>query len=202
MMRQNRAATDSSEKTQWYETLCMAVEKSIHRKMTEQADFDYLVDAIYTRTHELLSATTLKRLWGKIQADYSPSSRTLNALARFLGYPDFDTFCQHQQIGDIPPSDPVISEHLDVGKDIIVNDEITLYWAPGRVCQIRYLGNFQFVVTESEMTRLQPGDTFCCSLFINGEPLYLKNLIQANRPPVNYVCGMKGGIRYEYKAHS
>lgn len=202
MMRQNRAATDSSEKTQWYETLCMAVEKSIHRKMTEQADFDYLVDAIYTRTHELLSATTLKRLWGKIQADYSPSARTLNALAQFLGYPDFDTFCQHQQIGDIPPSDPVISEHLDVGKDIIVNDEITLYWAPGRVCQIRYLGNFQFVVTESEMTRLQPGDTFCCSLFINGEPLYLKNLIQANRPPVNYVCGMKGGIRYEYKAHS
>lgn len=202
MVKQNKETINPSEKTLWYETLCVAVEKMSHHKMTEQADFDYLVDAIYTRTHELLSATTLKRLWGKIQTDYAPSARTLNTLALFLNYPDFDTFCHHQQVGDTPPSDPVISEHLDVEKDIMVNDEIILYWAPNRICHIRYLGNFQFVVTASEMTRLQPGDTFCCSIFINGEPLYLKNLTQSNRPPINYVCGMKGGIRYEYKAHS
>ena len=189
------------EKAQWYETICSAVEKSVHRKMVAQTDFDYLVNLIYTRTHELLSATTLKRLWGKIPSDYAPSARTLNSMAQFLGYPDFDSFCQHQNTGDTPPSNPVLSEHIDVEKDIGIGDEITLYWAPGRVCNIRYTGNNQFVVTESEKTRLQPGDTFYCNVFISSEPLYLKDLVQAGKPPVNYACGMKGGIRYEYKKH-
>ena len=200
MTKQDKEATNPGEETQWYETLCMAVEQSIHRKMITQADFDFLVDVIYTRTHELLSATTLKRLWGKVQSDYAPSARTLNTLALFLGYSDFDSFCQHQPKGNTPPSNPVLSEHLDVDKDFIVGDEVTLYWAPGRVCHVRYLGNYRFVVMKSEMTRLQSGDTFTCNVFINGEPLYLKNLCQAGHPPFNYVCGMKGGIRYE-KSH-
>ena len=185
----------------WQESLCKAVEESMHRKMMTQTDFENLSDAIYSRTHEMLSATTLKRLWGKIHADHAPSTRTLNTLALFLGYTDFNGFCQHQHEGDTPPSNPVLSEHIDVSTDIKVDDEITLYWAPGRVCHIRYIGHYQFVVTESEMTRLQPGDTFCCSMFINGEPLYLKDLVQGGRPPIKYVCGTKGGIRYEYEQH-
>jgi hypothetical protein len=197
MVKQDKEANSPTEKTQRYETLCTAVEQSLHRKMIAQTDFDFLVEAIYTRTRELLSATTLKRLWGKVQSDYTPSAHTLNILAQFLGYSDFDGFCQHQQANDTPPSNPVLSEHIDVEKDINIGDEITLYWAPGRVCHIRYLGQLQFVVIESEMTRLQPGDTFSCNVFINGEPLYLKNLRQAGHPPFNYVCGMKGGIRYE-----
>ena len=56
---------------QWHESLCSAVEKSIHRKMVEQADFEFLSNAVFSRTHELISATTFKRFWGKIQADYA-----------------------------------------------------------------------------------------------------------------------------------
>ena len=201
MMNQDRDIVNPNEQTLWCESLCVAVETSLQPKMTAQADFEMLVEKVYSRTHELLSHTTLKRLWGKVHSDYAPSARTLNAIAQFLGYPDFDTFCQLQNTGDIPPSNPVLSEHIDVEKDIKVNDEITLYWAPGRVCNIRYTGNNQFVVTESEKTRLQPGDTFYCNVFISGEPLYLKDLVQASKPPVNYACGMKGGIRYVYKKH-
>ena len=201
MASKKKESVCTKENVQWYETLCSSIEKSVHRKMVAQTDFDYLANLIYTRTHELLSTTTLKRLWGKIQADYAPSARTLNALAQFLGYPDFETFCQQLDAGDTPPSSPVLSEHIDVNTDINVGDELTLYWAPNRVCHIRYNGNCQFEVTESENTRLTAGDTFDCNIIINGEPLYLKRLVQAGRPPVNYVCGMKGGIRYEYKKH-
>ena len=118
MVKQDKEANSPTEKTQRYETLCTAVEQSLHRKMIAQTDFDFLVEAIYTRTHELLSATTLKRLWGKVQSDYTPSAHTLNILAQFLGYSDFDGFCQHQQANDTPPSNPVLSEHIDVEKDI------------------------------------------------------------------------------------
>ncbi len=199
---QKREGTPAPQETQWYETLCMAVEKAIHRKVEEQADFDFLADAVFARTHELISISTFKRLWGKVRNDYAPSARTTNTLAQFLGYPDFESFCQYQNAGDTPPSDPVLGEHIDVSKDLDIDDEITLYWAPDRVCHIRYTGNYQFVVTRSENTRLHPGDTFSCNVFISGEQLYLKHLVQPGRTPVNYICGMKGGIRYEYEKHS
>lgn len=202
MVKQEKIPEFPIEESPWYEALCSAVEKSIHRKMLEHTDFEFLSSAVFSRTHELISATTFKRLWGKIHADYAPSARTVNALAQLLGYPDFDSFRQQQDAGDTPPSNPVLGEHIDVNKDLVIDDEITLYWAPDRVCHIRYTGNYQFVVTRSEKTRLLPGDTFSCNVIINGEQLYLKDLVQAGRPPVNYICGMKGGIRYEYQKHA
>ena len=78
-----------------------------------------------------------------------------------------------------------------------MGDRVILRWNPLRVCVIEYLGSAQFIVLSSEMTRLQPGDTFFCATFIEGEPLYLGRLCQEGRPPVGYVCGKKGGISYE-----
>ena len=47
-------------------------------------------------------------------------------------------------------------------------------------------------------TRLKVGDTFECSLIIEGEPLYLDNLRQDGHPPIAYVCGKKSGVFFEY----
>ena len=52
-------------------------------------------------------------------------------------------------------------------------------------------------VVASVATRLQPGDSFQCSVIIEGEPLFLTNLQQPGRPVTNYVCGRNGGIRFE-----
>jgi hypothetical protein len=38
------------------------------------------------------------------------------------------------------------------------------------------------------------GNTFYCSLFILGEPLYLAQLVQGKNPPVDFVVGNKDGL--------
>ena len=53
------------------------------------------------------------------------------------------------------------------------------------------------MVTASEKTRLKEGDTFECCLIVEGEPLYLDNLRQGNRPPIAYICGKKSGVNFE-----
>ena len=53
---------------------------------THQA-FDQLSELIWEETGTKLSATTLKRLWGKVEYQSQPTTNTLNALARFAGYP-------------------------------------------------------------------------------------------------------------------
>ncbi len=77
------------------------------------------------------------------------------------------------------------------------DDCLLLSWAPDRTCQVRYLGNRQFRVEASQNTRLQAGDYFQCSLIVEGEPLYLANLLQPDRMAANYVCGKCDGIRFE-----
>ena len=82
-------------------------------------------------------------------------------------------------------------------EDLALGDSIRLTWQPDRVCDIEYLGDLTFKVIASENTRLQPGDTFECSLIVEGEPLYLDNLIQGQQKPTAYVCGKKAGVLFE-----
>jgi hypothetical protein len=48
--------------------------------------FKKLSDAILETTDVMLSPTTLKRVWGKVNYQSAPSMNTLNTLARFAGY--------------------------------------------------------------------------------------------------------------------
>ena len=55
-------------------------------------DFEKLTDLIHERTGILISSNTLKRVWGRIKYESSPSRTTLNTLSRFLDFTDFREF--------------------------------------------------------------------------------------------------------------
>lgn len=166
--------------------------------MQTPKDFDLLREQIYVRLRQLISSSTLKRLWGYTHTESAPSRASLNVLARFMGYADYDAFCTSTgNVSDAVASNTVLSRHINVSADLKENDCLLLSWAPSRTCQVRYLGNQQFRVESSANTHLQAGDYFQCSLIVEGEPLYLANLLQPGRMASNYVCGKCGGIRFE-----
>ena len=167
------------------------------KKMQKPADFDLLHEKVFERTRVMISSSTLKRFWGYMQSDHSPSIQTLDTLAKFCGYTDFGAFGQKPFNKEEMPSCPLLGNHIDVAENLEVGDEVTLYWLPDRTCHVRYEGNTQFVVTSSENTRLRQGDTFRCNVIIEGEPLYLNHLVQDGRPPVNYSCGRQGGVLFK-----
>lgn len=173
-----------------------AVERSVGRQMVSPRDFDWLSEAIQSRLHTTVSASTLKRLWGYVDNPFQPSQYTLNVLARFVGYDGWEQFAGQRPAGKVP-SDRILTDRVNVPNDLVVGDRLRLAWAPDRVCDIRYLGGLRFVVEASQATRLQPGDTFDCGLIIDGEPLYLDNLLQPGCEPSVYVCGQVSGIRFE-----
>lgn len=177
--------------------LCQSIEQSLGHCIQSPKDFDQLREHIYTRLHQLISTSTLKRVWGYIDSESEPSRSTLNVLASFVGYGSYADFCAAAAKGGADASNPVVSRHINVATDLAVNDCLTLTWAPDRQCRVRYLGNMQFRVEEAAGTRLQAGDSFQCSLIVEGEPLYLANLMQPGRQATNYVCGKRGGIRFE-----
>ena len=167
------------------------IEDDVKRNMKTPADFIFLSGAIWERTHETMSPTTLKRLWGYIDGADTTRNCTLNILSKFLGFNDWDDFLAN--IGQDNGSDYVKSQHLKV-EDLAVGDHVSVSWKPNRRCTFRYLGDYRFIVEKSENSKLKVGNTFSCGLFILGEPLYLNDLVQDNNPPVAFVVGNKDGI--------
>jgi hypothetical protein len=54
-----------------------------------------------------------------------------------------------------------------------------------------------FRVVESKNSKLSQHDTFICERIIENQPLFLSNLIHENGNPVNYICGKKGGVKFQ-----
>ena len=59
-------------------------------------DFDQLSERIFEATAVRLSVSTLKRIWGKVKYDSTPTTATLNALARFAGFSGWRDFLQKE----------------------------------------------------------------------------------------------------------
>lgn len=174
-----------------------AVERALGRMLHTPKDFEQLSAAIQSRLGVMISRNTLRRLWGTMQDVGQPRRSTLDYVARFLGYSDMRNFSAQagKEIGDT--SNPVMSRKIHVGTELKKGDRLRLTWLPDRVCDVEYNGSLHFSVINSENTRLKEGDTFLCGLVIEGEPLYLDELQRGNEPGVAYVCGKKGGVRFE-----
>ena len=167
------------------------IEESVGRKMKTSNDFTFLSGIIWERTHEKLSASTLKRLWGYVDGPDKTRNSTLEILSKFLGFKDWDSFLEH--ISQDNGSDQVKNQHIKT-EDLAVGDLVSVSWKPNRRCTFRYLGDYRFIVEEAENSKLKVGNTFRCGLFILGEPLYLSDLVQNNDPPVAFVVGNRGGL--------
>lgn len=168
----------------------------MNAKMQTAGDFVALSEAVFRRSHRLISPTTFKRLWGYLDEAVRPRRSTLDALAAFVGYPDFARFAEGLSSASEVQSSVSLAATLNASQ-LPHGAEVTLRWLPDRRCRVRYLGDFRFEVVEAEGTKLAVGDTFRCMLMVEGEPLYLDALVHQGQPPVTYVAGRKDGIRFE-----
>lgn len=73
--------------------LRQGVEEAIDTKMRTPKDFDTLSERIYQMTHKRVSSSTLKRFWGYLSSVSVPRLSTLDILAQFIGYADYESFC-------------------------------------------------------------------------------------------------------------
>ena len=175
--------------------LRLRIEASIKRKIETPADFDFLRGIIWERTHEQISTSTLKRLWGYVDGVDNARNSTLNVLSKALGYENWDAFILKLKSENVDNSDLVMSESVSSG-DLKIGDMLMIAWQPNRVCVLKYLGDNKFEVMKSQNSKLKVGDTFRCGLFILGEPVYINDLRQNNGTgePKLFVIGNKSGL--------
>ena len=103
------------------ETLIQLIEQTIGRKVKSPKDFTFLANCIFDKMGETLSPSTLKRVWGYMPGYATIRPSTLDLLARFVGYSDWDQFLEQQQQqtpdSDTPSSDSEQSPESDTPSD-------------------------------------------------------------------------------------
>jgi len=159
------------------------------------ADFESLSESIFCCTHNNISTSTLKRLWGYVGDKPTPRAATLDVLCQYVGIRSWQTFTdkvagKNQQI----ESNVILGDYIDA-YNIKEGEQLRLAWNPDRMCVFESRGNGQFVVTESNGSKLSVGDTFKCHTVIPGEPLFLYEVkMQGRETLVTYVCGRENGV--------
>lgn len=73
-----------------------------------------LSGSIFEKLHQSVSPMTLKRLWGYLQEAPKPRLSTLTILAQYIGYDDWEDFCQQNNLCQQEPSTPLPSPQQEV----------------------------------------------------------------------------------------
>lgn len=173
--------------------LCRDIEQLFGQQLQSPADFQLLLQQIWEKQHAVLSLSTIKRLWGYVASNGTPRLSTLNTLAQFLGFADWNAYLVAlEQRGGIE-SALCTGEGIQTA-DLQAEDRIVVAWQPNRQCTFRYLGENQFVVEDSTNAKLQQGTTFSAARFMIGQPMYLDNILLADGTRTSYVAGKSHGL--------
>ena len=173
------------------------VEKAFGITLHTHADFVSLTESIEEVLHEHLSPTTLERVWGYSTRRYDTvSRRTLDVLSRYIGRGNWDEFCHHLREAAGTESDFFTEGVLDVAS-LSIDTRLRLGWQPDRLCEVRYLGDYRFVVESVTNGSLRVGDSFSCLQFQPGKLLYMDCFQRADEPSeenLRYAVGRENGL--------
>ena len=169
------------------------VAEAADHSIETSTDFIFLSGEIQGRLKETVSTSTLKRIWGYVDGYASIRTVTLDVLARFVGFPDWETF-----VTDYCETDSVQSSHKVMAKSLLSNelavgDNVEICWNPNRRCLLSYKGDNLFEVVESENAKMKVGNLFTCDRFTPNEPLYVEHITEDGSKEL-FVMGNKGGL--------
>ena len=153
-------------------------------------DFESLSAMIEERTGQMVSTSTLKRLYGYMSLKPKPRMATLDILSKFIGRSGFRDLClELQESSDFLSVETVLSASLAPGQELIVS------WLPDREVRLRHDSGQEFTVLDCGTSKLQDGDKFSVIEFIKGHPLYISGIRRGEEILPEYVAGRTAGIQ-------
>ena len=172
------------------------VESRFGKRLSVHADFVALSAEIEAFQRQHVSESTLERVWSYSTRGYRTTSlRTLDVLASYAGYSDWEAFCEDLCRNGGSQSELFACRAI-CADDLRAGDRLRIGWQPDRVCEIRYLGDNRFVAERCKNATMQAGDTFRCLQFQVGLPLLMQdfNRQASDSEHRSYLVGRQDGL--------
>lgn len=174
---------------QLLQLLIWKVEQRLGRSLDTPKDFEHLIAQLPHQ--DILSMSTLKRVWNYVPSQHVPRENTLSILARFVGCADWDDFCKQHDA----ESDSVFLTHVVKTTDLKEGDEVLLEWMPNRSCRVKKTDDGTFMVIEAQNCKLQKDDVFYTEWMGEGMPLCASNVRREGIVLSDYIAGRKQGLK-------
>ena len=175
------------------QTLLTEVEKKFGRALECTNDFRVLAALLEYECKELVSVSTLKRLWGYVSQQTTPRESTLDVLSRFVGYKDFSDF-RMSQFGKLDDTSGYLDASFISARDVPESGRLIVCWEPNRMLRLRRVGEQDWEICDSYNSKLQAGDRFEAACFFKGLPLLLPAVIRSGQTLPAYIAGKKNGL--------
>ena len=159
------------------------------------ADCHRLSLSIRNSLNETIGVTTLKRLFGFVSDVIEPRRSTLDILARYCGFGDYEEMKRAVAAtgdSDFESEPNIVVSNLSPGS--IVGFE----YLPDRKVRLRFIGNQEFEVVESVNGSLREGDIISVSSFIENTPLIVSKVMRDGTDLGRYTAGKVSGISSLY----
>ena len=159
------------------------------------SDCEYLALGIESVTGEHIGVNTLKRLLGFIDDEREPRTSTLDVIARYLGFENWDilkTFDDRSNSSFESSSEEIRVNDLSVGQCIQIS------YLPDRQIELAYLGANRFRVKESANSKLLAGDEMTITHIVQGYPLLVSEVIRDGKSLGAFTAGKAQGIRFKF----
>lgn len=141
-----------------------------------------------------IGETTLKRMLGFTSDPRTPHRSTLNIIAVFLGYKDYEEMALDLElseviISDFDERDTIETDNLNIG------DIVELSYLPNRFFSLKYVGDSRFIIESVENSRnLLAGDIVKITHIEKGFPIYMPEVVRDGKNLGAYEAGKNGGL--------
>lgn len=158
------------------------------------ADCEYLALDIESVTGEHIGVNTLKRLLGFIDDEREPRTSTLDVIARYLGFDNWDVLSIYDNKSN--SSFESSSEEIRVS-ELSEGQCVQVSYLPDRRLVMAYQGNGHFLVQMSENSKLLVGDELTITHMVQGYPLLVTEVIRDGKSLGSFTAGKAQGILFK-----
>jgi hypothetical protein len=167
------------------------VEMRFGRPIRYAKDCEILAGSIHAFTGEKISCSTVKRLFGLIESENEPRLYTLDIIAQYLGYINYDNLLQ-----EFNPNKADLNKDIETiaAKDLKIGDTIRIKYAPNRFLAANYLDDSVFKIVESNDPKILQDELLVFNNIGRNLPLFASWRSAKGINSKNVVLGKISGI--------
>lgn len=169
------------------------IEEAYGQEIRYPLDCDGLSFEIQRRTGQHLSASTLKRMFGLVGQQVKPRVATMDIIAMFLGYKSMKDMESQAGEGCDISSFISIEEEIESAK-LTPGTQIQFTYDPDRFLSMTYIGDNQYIVNESQNSKLLKGDIVRITHLAIGFELLASEVIRNGGNIGAYRAAKEGGL--------
>ena len=169
------------------------IEAKLGQKVRYHSDLECLCIEIEKETKQKISLNTLKRLFGFIAGVSEPRLYTLDTIAIYLGYSNWDVYLLSLDKSGNSGFNSLQEIRIE---SLPVSSIVEFGYEPDRIVQVRFEGQNSFNVILSKNSKLQENDLLEITHFVLNYPLVILNVLRDGKSMGRFTAGRVGGLTH------